>query len=57
MEELVNDAGVRGKARDIWVASYSSVPRKQDGDEGNSKDSVYDYADQSALEDDGAFKW
>lgn len=42
VEELFDDVGVRGKMRDIWVVSYSSVPRKQDGDEGNSKNSVYD---------------
>lgn len=42
VEELVDDVGVRGKMRDIWVMSYPSVPRKQDGDEGNSKNSVYD---------------
>lgn len=42
MEELVDDACVRGKMRDIWAMSYSSVPGEQGGDERNSKDSIND---------------
>lgn len=56
VEELVDDVCLRWKMRDMWVMSYSSVPGEQDGDEGNSEDSVYDYVDQSTLEDDGAFR-